>query len=87
MHAELSCTMTKLSFYDELDALLQFNCEMCRNAEIGCTISRMRALPPKLGEKRCIGHFNVELTHVYVIGRYFITYFAVVCVFIWSAFH
>ena len=45
--------MTKSICYDELDALLQFNCEICRNAEIGCTISRMRALPPKLGGKRC----------------------------------
>ena len=39
------------NFYDELDALLQFNCEICRTAEIGCTLSRMRALPPKLGGK------------------------------------
>ena len=46
--------MTKSSFYDELDALLQFDCEICRIAEIGCTLSRMRALPPKLGGQRCI---------------------------------
>ena len=46
--------MTISSFYDESDALLQFNCEICRTAEIGCTLSRMRALPPKLGGKRCI---------------------------------
>ena len=46
--------MTISSFYDELDALLQFNYETCRTAEIGCTLSRMRALPSKLGGKRCI---------------------------------
>ena len=43
----------KPSFYDELDALFQFNCAICRTDEIGCTPSRMRALPPKLGGKRC----------------------------------
>ena len=50
--AEFSCTLTISSFYDELDALLQFNCELRRTAEIGCTLSRMHALPPKLGGKR-----------------------------------
>ena len=39
MHAEFPCTVTISSFYDELDALLQFNCEICRTAEIGCTLS------------------------------------------------
>ena len=50
-HAEFSCTVTISSFYDELDALLQLNYEICRTGEIGCTLSRMRALPPKLGRQ------------------------------------
>ena len=38
------CTATISSFYDKLDALLQFNCEICGTAEIGCTLSRISAV-------------------------------------------
>ena len=43
-----------IKLWTKLDALLQFSCEKCHTAQIGHTLSRMRALPPKLGGNRCI---------------------------------
>ena len=39
--------------YDEYRAPIQYMNALCRTAEIACTISEFRALPPKLAVKWC----------------------------------
>ena len=57
-------------FHAELGAIVPNNRALCRIVEIECTISKQRALAPKLTVKRCICVGNYDILHEADVNKF-----------------